>query len=137
MKKAYDLAYWDAAKMKDVMAHARGLNCGRPQSVHTSTMDYVDLRKLARDIMDVSTKAGDLNVGFMGTICGLSLYAKKSATQGVVSLYGKDDVPISHVVNPRRWGNAGPLPDHSLSFHPGSFTSCEDPLCLAFSVMGS
>lgn len=137
MKRAYDLAYWDTPKIKDALAYARDLKLGKSESMLMAAPDYADLRKLGRDVMIVNTKAGDLNVGFMGTVYGVSVCLRRAEVQGVISLFGPDEVVLSHVVNPRRWSGEFLEEGHSVFFHPGQFSSCPDGLCLAFSVIGS
>lgn len=145
MRKAYDLAFWDAVKVKDALSHVRDLKSGDAKSVHMHLLDYVDLRKLASNVLGINTKAGDLKRGFMGDIYGVSIYAKRSYVQGVMSFFGKDEIPLSHVVNPRRWSghpdggqwSSQPPGDHSLLFHAGAFSSCPDGLCLSMLVMVS
>jgi hypothetical protein len=135
MRKAYDLSYWDAVKIKDAVVYARDL--GKPKSMRMAALDFVDLRKFASDVIDINTKAGDLRLGLMGVMYGMSVYVDRSRVQGVVSLFGPDEVALSHVVNPRRWSDKFFEEGHSLSFHPGEFASCPDELCLSMLVMGS
>ena len=136
MKKNYDIAYWDGAKIKDSLAHARSLGGARPRAIHMSSMDYIDLRKLGRDAMDVNIDPYSLGTGLQSRIYGMDVFVKKGIMKGVISILGQDDVPVSHVVNPRRW-SVSIVPDHSLSFHPGAFPDCGDEMCLALLVMGS
>lgn len=137
MRKAYDLAYWDAPKIVDALAHVRNLKLGMPKRMRMSAFDFADLRKFASSVLDVNTKAGDLRLGLMGVMYGMSIYLDRSMTQGVVGLFGPDDLAISHVVNPRRWSDRFVDEGHSLSFHPGEFVSCPEGLCLSMLVMGS
>ncbi len=136
MKKNYDVAYWDGAKIKDSLAHARSLGGAIPRSIRMGAIDYADLLKLARDAMDTSYDVDSLMIGLMGKIYGMDIFVRKGIMKGVISILGQDDVPVSHVVNPRRWSTST-VPDHSLSFHPGAFPDCGDKMCLALLVMGS
>lgn len=136
MRKAYDLAYWDGAKIADALAYSKTLDAGKVEAIHTTPSDYSDMRKLGRDVMDVNTHAGDLGTGYMGSIYGVPLYVKRDGVLGVLSILGPEDVLLSHVVNPRRW-DPGASGDHSLAFHSGSFLGCLDGLCLSMLVMGS
>jgi len=137
MRKAYDLSYWDAVKIKDAMFHARDLKLGKPKSMRMAALDFVDLRKFASNVIDINTNAGDLRLGLMGIMYGVSVYVDRSGVQGVVSLFGPDDMALSHVVNPRRWSDRFAEEGHSLSFHAGEFVSCPDSLCVSMLVMGS
>ncbi len=137
MKKAYDLSYWDAPKIKDAVMHARSLGLGKPKSMRMTAFDYADLRKLGRDVLDINTNAGDLKLGLMGSIYDVPIYINRAEIQGVIRFSGPDGVILSHVVNPRRWSDRLPQEGHSLSFHPGEFASCPDELCVSMLVMGS
>jgi hypothetical protein len=144
VRKAYDLAVWDPAKFRDMVAHARGL--GETASCWMTPEDYADVRKFGRDVIDLTNDPILWKTGNMGSVYGVTvMMGRQYSHLGVVSFFGPGlpivdpaGPAISHVVNARRWAkDALRSSDHSLSFHPGDFLSCPDGLCLSMLVMSS
>jgi len=97
--------------------------------VRMNPYNYADIRRFARDAMDLEERPEMLATGLVSHFEGVPTYVDKSVLRGVSVSVAKDGSDIAHMVS---------YQDGEPTFvHLGSFHACSDERCVLHSVMNS
>ena len=119
---------WTPASVAKLLTEAK--KYGKPVDLWMSARGFADLRKFARDVLDINTYAPTWKNGFMGTIYGTKIHIS-GARPGWLSVRDSDGEVLVHAL---KGGNRGSSTvEHA--HHQGHPYSCSDPDCIVRFVM--
>lgn len=119
---------WDPKAIAGLLKFAEGH--GESEDLWMGARDFADLRKFARDVLDMNVHAPTWKNGLMGTIYGKSIDIS-GAIAGWISVRDADGKVLAHALK----GGLREEGTVAHAHHLGPPRSCLDPDCIVRYVM--